>query len=111
MNQTLNVLNKNEIQLYTLEKLCEPYGYLVKEAFGEFHIYTKFESWKFVPREGSQGKIKLMHGNEPGHAPHDWHLQFHRQIGLEELIRYIHEHEEAKYGCNRIRFTTDPYSA
>lgn len=99
-----------EIQLYTLEEICKRYGYIVKDYFGEFHIYTKYESWKFTPRENGKGKIRLLHGNEPGKAPRGWHVQFTNYIDMEELVRYIHEHETAKYEGRVERFSCNPYN-
>lgn len=100
-------LDTIELQFFVLEELCKQYGYTAKDVFGEFHIYTKFEAWKFTPVSNNNAKTQLMHGNEPGNKPNNWHIQFRDYASLEEIVRYVHEHEAAKYGGKRICFTTN----
>ena len=104
----LEPLDTFEIQLFTLQKLCEKYEYAVKEIFNEFYIKTKYESWKIQPTENNKGKIKVFHGNEPGNCPSNYHLQFREHISLDDLIRYINEHERSKYKGEKILFSIHP---
>lgn len=92
-----------ETELKKVQKCCNKYGYHAFLRFDELHIRSKFESWYFIPNEF--GGMKVIHWNGFKH-PDDYHKQFYRKdMTYEELIQYIHEHEEAKYKGVCIHFT------
>lgn len=104
LTQTENI----EMQFATLQNICKQYGYIAKNLFGEFHILSRYEEWKFVPTKDNKGKLRLLHGNRPGHDPNGYHVQFCEYMDYEEMVRYINEHERAKFLGEHIKFSVHP---
>lgn len=84
-------------------KECKKYGYSCQLSFDRIVIISKYEAWYFVPKE--HGFIKLMHGDTLGTKPSRYHKQFCRKLTIEQIIRYIHEHEVAKFEGKKIVFS------
>lgn len=77
---------------------CKKYGFEAVDLFGDVVIKTKFEQWKFTP---TNGKTTLYHkgciGKNNRHTGNEYHIEFKEYINLENLIRYMYEHESSKY--------------
>lgn len=89
-----------------LEQLTRPYGYTIIPQFDDIIIKTKFEKWKFTPKQG--GKIRLLHFdpmNDRLSNQDAYHQQFRRDISLPDLVKYIHEHELGKFDKRFVNFT------
>lgn len=73
---------------------CKKYGYETEYKFDEVFIKTRFENWKVCVNKGF---TKLSHMNVLQMTQGIYHIQFEKKISATELIRYIHNHETAKY--------------
>lgn len=101
--------NRKEIDEELVEEVydrtkaaCEKYQYKCTRVFDEIHIKTFYEEWFFVP---AAEKIRLMHAGVYGRSGATYHEQFRKEITPEEIVRYVHKHELAKYTPKRVRVT------
>lgn len=85
------------------KRLCALYGYRFSFRFGEIHIRTLYEEWKFTP---TYPYIRLMHRplmSEMRKIPDEYHEQFHCIISMQDLFRYIASHEAYKLRGKRCK--------
>lgn len=75
--------------------LAERYGYTVRVAFGLVYIWTKCEEWYF---ETQKDKIRLMHKSTRPQPRGEYHEQWKRYCTVEEIFRYVRDHERKLYG-------------
>lgn len=87
-----------------VKNACEKHHlqYLIKS--NRIYIMTPYDSWYFDVR---YGKICLMHKSliENLLSNDGYHVQFKEEISIEDLVTYIREHTDAKYGNNFVNFT------
>lgn len=94
-NPRMSDTEVEEHMMDVLQTECDKYGYKCEDIFGTIYISSKFEHWSFKPyREGNY--IKLMHQNPYGKKI-EWHKQFTEKLTYVQLVRYIYEHEHAKF--------------
>lgn len=94
---------KEEQMMKVLQKECAKYGYECEEKFGNVYITSKYERWYFKPYvEGNY--VKLMHQNSRPRK-YEWHKQFTKRLTYAQLVRYIYEHEHAKFYPEFIHVT------
>ena len=84
--------NFEERELRKIQAECDRYGYHAFLQFDEIHIRTKGEEWYFVPANIHGGMITLMHRSSG--IQDKYHRQFQRRLSYEQLIDYVHEHEQ-----------------
>lgn len=100
---------KEEYMMQVLQRECAKYGYKCEKKFGIVYIMSKYERWYFKPYiEGNH--VKLMHQNSRV-KKFEWHKQFTKRLTYVQLVRYIYEHEHAKFYPEFIPVTiiTDQY--
>lgn len=73
---------------------CAEHGYGIETVFNQVHIKGKYERWYFEECSDPNSKVRLMHENRTGNG---WHEQFREHISPALLVRYIYEHETAKF--------------
>lgn len=87
--------NFEERELRKIQAECDRYGYHAFLQFDEIHIRTKGEEWYFVPANIHGGMITLMHRSSG--IQDKYHRQFQRRLSYEQLIDYVHEHEQYRF--------------
>ena len=95
-----------EYMTETIEEQCKQYQFKTKLFADRIYIYTKFDSWYFTI---TPGKIRLMHENSRmakyTKDVHSYHEQFRKYITPSDIVQYIYEHTQAKYGSEFICFS------
>ena len=87
--------NFEERELRKIQAESDRYGYHAFLQFDEIHIRTKGEEWYFVPANIHGGMITLMHRSSG--IQDKYHRQFQRRLSYEQLIDYVHEHEQYRF--------------
>lgn len=78
---------------------CDKYGVEMQYEWGLIYLKTKYELFHFEP---TMGKIKLLHHNTY-RTKCEYHLQFEKNIEVEDLVAYVAKHTEAKYMPSKNR--------
>lgn len=87
-------------------KMCKSYGLQCIIKSNRIYVKTIFDSWYFDVR---CGKTCLMHKGvaAPSTINDGYHVQFKAKLEVEDIITYIKEHTEAKYGNRLIKFSVN----
>lgn len=88
---------------------CKEYGFQMECKFGIFYIKPHYEKWRFAPP--GMGKTTLYHcplrpyRKRKLERKRNYHIQFQEKIPMQGIIKYIYEHEQAKYTDETIDFS------
>lgn len=86
-----------------LERLEKKYKIRTEKKFGRVYLYTQFEEFYFV--ESNSPNVRLMHYSTRLLNPKDeYHVQFVKQLSLEQVFIYVTQHTKAKYTNKYVRF-------
>ena len=85
-----------------LAALSNKYNVRVNKKFGRVYLYTKFEEFYF--EESNSPYVKLMHYGRVSSAKNEYHVQFTKELSLEQVFIYITQHTKAKYTNKHVKF-------
>ena len=93
-------------QMGLLESICEGTNIRYSEQgnYGEVVLVTPLEYWKIRIPNNSGNAYKLYHKSKL-YPKAEWHRQIVSDLSMEELIVYIREHGDSKYGHGVENFT------
>lgn len=91
------------LNLLEINKYCKLLNLKYEIVFDMVKIKTEISNWKFDIF--SKNKIKLYHSNylfmqKKG----DYHIQFHKEITIKNLIYYIYYHDKNKWKLKKGRY-------